>query len=224
MYAARITSYSLTFQHPTSNMFIPVVIHMNRSCISPSRVLDDASVWTSILEAIDGRLRPAPAFPIMIINTLRPRYLVPSHGNAANAHANNPKKPLFQLPQPPPTHMHHRHIDHALTSRTRLWRTPVPNSSHPYADVIVGAVVPRLLDNQNITSSHHLQLSQSHIPLSHCVRRRTPSQHHTSHVTHIHPSRTWILLSHAFGTPWASGLGNTPRRATSTRYTGSTEA
>jgi hypothetical protein len=109
-----------------------------------------------VLEAIDGTLPPAPASDYKHVATGTLYWYMAM------------RLMLMQIPSlnssTSPIHMHHRHIDHALTSRTRLWRTPEPNSSHPYADVVVGVVVARLLGNRQhpITKSFHIPLSQSH--------------------------------------------------------------
>ena len=86
---------------------------------------------------------------------------------------------LSQLLNLSPTHVHHRHIDHALTSRTRLWRHPNQTLAHPYAHVVVG-VVTRLLGNQNIIPST-LWYMIAHSAVS-SRAPETPSQRrHTSH-------------------------------------------
>ena len=61
----------------------------------------------------------------------------------------------------------------------------------------------RLLGNQTIIPSPQCCAIPFHIPLSHraCVGNTIAA---TSHVAH---TRDHILLSHAFGTPWAIGFG-----------------
>ena len=72
----------------------------------------------------------------------------------------------------------------------------------------------RLLDNQQHPTQ---QCISSHIPLSHRVRRNTIA---TSHVTQIdHPNPSLPCGRHTSSAP---GSGDTPRRATSLRYTSST--
>ena len=107
--------------------------------------------------------------------------------------------------------MHHRHIDHALTSRTRLWRTPVPNSSHPsvcrccrrrrrccsspWQPNIIPS--PYMMSRYHCTfrclvSSHRIACAGNTIATSHVTHTRDPS---------IHPSfpRVRYALGIGFG-------------------------
>jgi hypothetical protein len=131
----------------------PLAVHIKPSCISPSpsRVPDDVSLWTHMLEAIDGRRQTKGLHPPPIINTLRPRYLVPVHGNAANTL--QIIIPLSQLPNTSPTHMHpsaHRSCTHQPHSAVAHTRTKL--FSPVCMQMLSSVVVARLLGNQ--TSSH----------------------------------------------------------------------
>ena len=99
------------------------------------------------------------------------------------------ESPSPQLLNLSPTHMHHRHIDHALTSRTRLWRTPVPNSSHPSVcrccrrrrRCCSSPWQPNIIPSPYMMSRYH---STFHcLVSSHRVRRK----HHRNVTRHTHP-------------------------------------
>lgn len=99
------------------------------------------------------------------------------------------ESPSPQLLNLSPTHMHHRHIDHALTSRTRLWRTPVPNSSHPSVcrccrrrrRCCSSPWQPNIIPSPYMMSRYHFTF-RCLVP-SHRVRRK----HHRNVTRHTHP-------------------------------------
>jgi len=179
-YAARITFMLADIPSPECCV-LQSCPHMNPSCTGTciSFTCPRRRLCVDILEAIDGRLqvRPAPASPINTLRTIR--YLVPTmHGNAANAHANNPPLNLSHMYI---VGMHHRHIHHALTSRTRLWR-PRTKFCSIHMQMLSFCVVSAVLNPSpgQPTSSH----TDICTPLEHSAVSSRASKHHRNVTRH----------------------------------------
>lgn len=158
-----------------------------------------------------GRLRPAPASDYKHVASQKVQGTLYQYMAMRLIPMQITESPSPQLLNLSPTHMHHRHIDHALTSRTRLWRTPVPNSSHPsvcrccrrrrrccsspWQPNIIPS--PYMMSRYHSTfhclvSSHRIACAGNTIATSHVTHTRDPS---------IHPSfpRVRYALGIGFG-------------------------
>lgn len=159
-----------------------------------------------MLEAIDGRLALHP--PPINTSRSKTRYLVPTstslHGNAAIAYAKSPL-PLFKILNLL------SHIS-TCTIGTSIMHSPAALGcgAHPNQTTLTSMQMLSsggLLDNQHISST----IGTFRCLIDRRVRREHTSQRQTSHTNNP-------FSSHVFGRPSAPGSGDTPRRATSSRY------